>query len=139
MAKKFNLALIGLTAISSCFMGLGSDDLSAEFDGADLLGMFFGSMLLPSIVIYLGPVNDLRPPDIGRWSFLPSQPLRFSLFLGSLLLSVGLPGSISVMVFRGVGPDLGMPIFALATGIGLIAGSGIATWKFGDRLVSEDG
>ena len=142
MAKKFNIALIAITAIASCFLGVGDDDLSIGIDGADVLFMFFGTMVMPTFLVimsdYIQPIDDLRPPDLTKWSLLPHQPLRFSLFLGSFCFSIGLPGFISVLVLRGAGPDLGIPIVALVTGIGLIVGTAIATWKYGDRLVSED-
>ena len=142
MAKRFNYTLLAIVALAGLFMGAGSDDLSTDFDGADLAFMFFGTMAMPTFFIFMSdytqPINDLRPPDLTKWSLLPYQPLRFSLFFGSILFSIGLPGFVSVLVLRGMGPDLGMPVVTLATGIGLIVGTGIATWKYGDRLVSED-
>lgn len=142
MAKRFNYTLIAIVALTGLFMGAGSDDLSAGFDGIDLAFMFFGTMAMPSFWIFMSdytrPINNLRPPDLTKWSLLPYQPLRFSLFFGSILFSIGLPGFVSVLVLRGMGPDLGMPIETMAIGIGLIVGTGIATWKYSDRLVSED-
>ncbi len=55
-------------------------------------------MFMPSFMVFMSdfaqPINDLRPPDLTKWSLLPYQPLRFSFFLGSLFFSVGLPGLI---------------------------------------------
>jgi hypothetical protein len=142
MAKRFNYTLLALVALAGLFMGAGGDDLKATFDGEDLAFMFFGMMAMPSFLIFMSdytrPINNLRPPDLTKWSLLPFQPLRFSLFFGSILFSIGLPGFVSVLVLRGIGPDLGMPIETLAIGTGLIVGTGIATWKYGDRLVSDD-
>ena len=142
MAKKFNLALISLFALGSCFMGLETQDLSVPIDSIGLLVLLVAASLLPSLSIvtndYWPLANGIYAPDLGKWSLNPWQPLRSLFFFGCLCLSVGVPGSISVLVFQGIGRNLSFPVTFLVIGIGLTIGSAFAAWKFQDRLIRDE-